>query len=53
DGASGKPWVDASPTAKRDFWDARKQWAPTWQKDGQMIVKSVKMWQQQGYKGCR
>ncbi|KAK4995303.1 hypothetical protein LTR66_004844 [Elasticomyces elasticus] len=53
DGASGKPWVDASPTAKRDFWDARKQWEPTWKKDGQMIVKSVKMWQQQGYKGCR
>lgn len=52
DGASGKPWVDQSPTAKKDFWDSRKSWQPTWQDKGQMIVKSVKMWQQQGYKGC-
>jgi beta-glucanase (GH16 family) len=43
DGASGKPWVDASPTAKQDFWNARNQWLPTWEKDGQMIVKSVKV----------
>lgn len=52
DGVADKPWVDASETAKRDFWAARDQWYPTWQKGGQMEVRSVKMWQQQGYNGC-
>ncbi|OCK74991.1 glycoside hydrolase family 16 protein [Lepidopterella palustris CBS 459.81] len=52
DGASGKPWLDGSLTAPKDFWDARDQWYPTWQKNGEMKVKSVKMWQQQGYNGC-
>lgn len=52
DGASSKPWVDASATRKADFWNARNQWYPTWEKNGQMEVKSVKMWQQQGYNGC-
>ncbi|MCJ1251402.1 hypothetical protein MMC30_008635 [Trapelia coarctata] len=52
DGLSGKPWVDQSPVAKNEFWKARDQWFPTWKDNGQMIVKSVKMWQQQGYKGC-
>ena len=46
DGVSGKPWVDGSPTAARDFYDARAQWEPTWRGNSQMIVKSVKMWQQ-------
>ena len=53
DGASGKPWVDQSTSARKDFWDARDQWLPTWEPDGQMIVKSVKMWQQEGYNGCK
>ncbi len=52
DGASGKPWVDQSPSAAKDFWNARNQWYPTWEENGQMTVKSVKMWQQQGYNGC-
>lgn len=55
DGEAGKPWVDASETAKRDFWNARDQWYPTWTDNdyqGQMQVKSVKIWQQQGYNGC-
>ncbi|KAF2770435.1 glycoside hydrolase family 16 protein [Teratosphaeria nubilosa] len=54
DGVAGKPWVDASPTAKKEFWEARDQWYPTWQKNdqGQMQIKSVKMWQQAGYNGC-
>ncbi|KZF20767.1 glycoside hydrolase family 16 protein [Xylona heveae TC161] len=52
DGSSGKPWVDGSATAKKDFWNARDQWMPTWEKDGQMLVESVKIWQQQGYNGC-
>ena len=46
DGRSGKPWVDLSPTAKLDFWNARDQWHPTWDKNGQMVVSSVKIWQQ-------
>ena len=52
DGKSGKPWVDASPTAPSQFWKAQDQWLPTWKDNGQMTVKSVKMWQQQGYNGC-
>ena len=52
DGKSNKPWVDDSPTAKKDFWTAQNQWLPTWKDGGQMVVKSVKMWQQQGYNGC-
>lgn len=43
DGASGKPWVDGSPTARNDFWKAQDQWYPTWKDNGQMIVKSVKV----------
>jgi hypothetical protein len=46
DGKSGKPWVDQSPSAKLDFWNAREQWYPTWEKGGQMVVSSVKMWQE-------
>jgi beta-glucanase (GH16 family) len=46
DGIDNKPWVDASPTAKTDFWNARDSWYPTWTPNGQMIVNSVKMWQQ-------
>jgi beta-glucanase (GH16 family) len=46
DGKDGKPWVDASPTARKDFWDARDQWYPTWEKNGEMIVDRVQMWQQ-------
>jgi beta-glucanase (GH16 family) len=52
DGKSGKPWVDASPTAKLDFWNARDQWYPTWQQQGWMEISRVRMWQQKGYNGC-
>ena len=54
DGVNGKPWVDASTSAKLDFWNARNVWYPTWTtgSGGQMAVKSVKMWQQKGYNGC-
>ncbi|MCJ1476200.1 hypothetical protein MMC13_004866 [Lambiella insularis] len=52
DGASGKPWVDNDPSAKKAFWNARSQWLPTWQDNGQMKVTKVKMWQQKGYNGC-
>lgn len=52
DGQGGKPWVDASPTARKDFWRTRGDWYPTWANGGQMVVHSVKMWQQKGYRGC-
>jgi hypothetical protein len=52
DGVAGKPWVDASPTARLDFWKAKDQWYPTWQEQGEMQIQSVKMWQQAGYRGC-
>ncbi|KAK4946853.1 hypothetical protein LTR66_014248, partial [Elasticomyces elasticus] len=51
DGVAGKPWVNTSPTAKKDFWNSRKSWYPTWTQP-EMQVKSVKMWQQKGYNGC-
>jgi len=51
DGMANKPWVNTSPSAKLDFWNARDQWYPTWT-DPTLKVKSVKMWQQQGYNGC-
>jgi len=48
DGKSGKPWLDGSPTAKRDFWSQRNVWYPTWQKEGagQMEISKVEMWKQ-------
>lgn len=45
DGMSGKPWVDKSATAPKDFWSARNQWFPTWKKP-EMVISKVKMWQQ-------
>lgn len=45
DNKSGKPWLDASDRAKRDFWQARDQWYPTWTQP-QMEVQKVMMWQQ-------
>lgn len=52
DGEAKKPWIDANAHAKKDFWESKDQWYPTWIKQGQMDVKSVKMWQQSGYNGC-
>ena len=52
DGVAGKPWVDAADNARLEFWNAQNQWYPTWKENGQMIVKSVKIWQQQGFNGC-
>lgn len=53
DGTPGKPWVNTSPRAQLDFWNARSQWFPTWEQNGKMTIKSVKMMQQQGYNGCK
>ncbi|BFZ65356.1 hypothetical protein YB2330_006522 [Saitoella coloradoensis] len=50
DGVDGKPWADATTTARRDFWDAKEEWYPTWpaEEERGMIVKSVKMYQYTG-----
>ncbi|CAI6339172.1 unnamed protein product [Periconia digitata] len=53
DGKAGKPWVDASLTAKRDFWRARGEWEGGWKEGGEMLVRRVRMWQQAGFAGCR
>ncbi|KAK3939750.1 glycoside hydrolase [Diplogelasinospora grovesii] len=45
DSVSGKPWLDASPNAKKDFWEQKAQWFPTWTQP-QMEVSQVMMWQQ-------
>jgi hypothetical protein len=52
DGKSGKPWIDGNSLARKDFWDKRDEWYPTWKEGGWMSIKSVKMWQQSGYNGC-
>lgn len=45
DSKSGKPWLDGSVNAKKDFWNARNTWLPTWTSPA-MEIKSVKIWQQ-------
>ncbi|KAH7316588.1 glucan 1,3-beta-glucosidase [Stachybotrys elegans] len=45
DGQSGKPWLNGSPNAKKDFWDARDEWLPTW-KSPQLEVSRVLIMQQ-------
>ncbi|KAK4947937.1 hypothetical protein LTR10_013445 [Elasticomyces elasticus] len=52
DDKNGKPWVDESPNPRKDFWNGRDSWYPTWNQSGEMVVKSVKVWQQEGYNGC-
>jgi beta-glucanase (GH16 family) len=45
DGKSGKPWLDQSPNAPKDFWDAQESWYPTW-KQPQLEISHVLMMQQ-------
>ncbi|KAI0631806.1 concanavalin A-like lectin/glucanase [Trametes polyzona] len=48
DGVGGKPWLDGSVTAMRDFAKAQDQWSATWPEnieDRALVVDSVKMWQ--------
>ncbi|KAF8589547.1 glycoside hydrolase family 16 protein [Ramaria rubella] len=48
DNIGGKPWLDGSQTAMRDFALAQDQWYPTWPADPEdraMVVDYVKMWQ--------
>ncbi|CAK7225893.1 hypothetical protein SCUCBS95973_006016 [Sporothrix curviconia] len=48
DGVQGKPWSDKSTAPRLDFWNARDQWAPSWNQTGagEMVVRKVTMWQQ-------
>ncbi|KAF4509577.1 hypothetical protein G6O67_003739 [Ophiocordyceps sinensis] len=48
DHVGGKPWIDDAKNAQWAFWDAAKDWLPTWGEGDQrgMTVRSVKMWQQ-------
>ncbi|XP_045764638.1 beta-1,3-glucan-binding protein-like isoform X1 [Maniola jurtina] len=45
-----KPWLNSSPKAATDFWDAREAWLPTWgldQNDGRnasLQVDYVRVW---------
>lgn len=53
DGNDQKPWVDGSPTAKKDFWTAKDQWMKSWDEGNpELKVRAVRIWQQQGYNGC-
>ncbi|XP_076802516.1 beta-1,3-glucan-binding protein-like [Clavelina lepadiformis] len=49
-GNGAKPWNNASPTAMRDFWQAKNTWYPTWQsgvnngENAALQVKNIKVW---------
>ena len=44
---SPKPWDNLSPTAFRDFWEARDDWLPTWNgEDAAMKVDWVRVYEQ-------
>jgi len=49
--AGAKPWNNNSPTAMRDFWQAKNQWYPTWNsdvnngEDAALQVRSIRVWQ--------
>ena len=40
-----KPWKNSSPTAMKDFWEAKDQWYPTWNgEDAAMKVNYIRAW---------
>lgn len=45
-----KPWLNTSPTAPKDFWNAKDKWYPTWNsasnngEDAAMKVRSVRVY---------
>lgn len=45
DNVNDKPWLNGSPKAKKDFYDAKSKWFPTWTQP-QLEVQRVSMWQQ-------
>lgn len=48
---NGKPWVNESPMAMKQFWEAQDEWYPTWKDGGEFVIKSVTMSQQRGVPG--
>ncbi|KAH1020465.1 hypothetical protein HUJ04_010118 [Dendroctonus ponderosae] len=45
--AGGKPWSNESPTASSDFWGARSQWEPSWNRNtdsSHLIVDYVQVY---------
>ena len=48
DKVGDKPWLNEATNARWTFWDAAKDWLPTWGEGDKrgMTIKSVKMWQQ-------
>jgi beta-glucanase (GH16 family) len=45
DTVAGKPWLDGSPNARKDFWQAQDEWLPTWTSP-QLEISKVMMWKQ-------
>ncbi|XP_013408261.1 beta-1,3-glucan-binding protein [Lingula anatina] len=46
-GVSPKPWRNTSPTATRDFWQAKDAWYPTWVgEEAAMQVNYVRVWKE-------
>ncbi|KXX82326.1 Beta-1,3-glucan-binding protein [Madurella mycetomatis] len=45
DNAHGKPWLNGSPNARKDFWQAKDSWYPTWTSP-QLEISRVVMLQQ-------
>nr|XP_054764484.1 beta-1,3-glucan-binding protein-like isoform X1 [Lytechinus pictus] len=44
-----KPWTNDSPTASRDFWNAKDDWLPTWNgEEAAMQVNYVRVYAQDG-----
>ncbi|XP_041475277.1 beta-1,3-glucan-binding protein-like isoform X3 [Lytechinus variegatus] len=44
-----KPWTNDSPTAARDFWNARNDWLPTWDgEEAAMQVNYVRVYAEDG-----
>lgn len=42
-----KPWLNTSPRAAADFWSARGNWEPTWNRDGDdshLQIDYVRVW---------
>jgi beta-glucanase (GH16 family) len=45
DNANDKPWLNGSPNARKDFWQAKDRWLPTWTQP-QLEIRKVSIWQQ-------
>ncbi|KAI1392626.1 glycoside hydrolase family 16 protein [Hypoxylon trugodes] len=48
DAKSGKPWIDISPNAKKDFWNSQNSWFPTWVAPAMEVSKVVMLQQCDG-----